>query len=109
MKTVKIIHYPENGNRTTDMFDTESIKVVEGYLHDILNNTMGGVSFDDFIKPDFPLLKYGSNPPNEKTASRCWSIVIYSDYQTIIATMNAEIYIMSEGKTIASFKCVNIE
>jgi hypothetical protein len=104
MKTIKIIHYPESGHRTTDMFDSESVKIVEGYLSSIFE----GDELDNFFKEGFPLMKFGADIPKEK-ASKCWVIVIYSDYSTAVACMNAEVYIMSEGKTIASYKSLIVE
>lgn len=97
MKTVKVIHYPEGGNRTTEIFEAETIKIVEGYLHEVLP---AGVS--DEIRT------FGSNMKDEKPA-KFWVMVIYLNDIPMLAGLNSKVYVMVDGKTVASYESIIID
>jgi hypothetical protein len=105
MKTVKIIHYPEGGNRTTAIFEAEELVIVEGYLHEIYAN----YDIPKLLRGDYPVRIFGSAMSFE-TPQKYWVTVLYIDIDTVIlAGLNSEVYIMADGKTIASYKSISVE
>jgi hypothetical protein len=96
MMTVKIIDYPENGIKTTRVYETAVAKISEAYLPEfgdgIENNT------DD---------KFGYM--NGQQRDKLWCALLYSDAGLFLLLPNAEVYIMSDGKTIASHKSIIID
>ena len=101
MKTIKIIHYPEGGNKTTEIFEAEKVKVVEGYMHELL--TEGNISVLDEENRTF-----GSRMNLEKP-NMYWIVVLYLDGEMMLAGLNSEVYIMVDGKTVASYKSIIID
>jgi hypothetical protein len=100
MKTIKIIHYPENGNRTTEIFEADKVAIVEHYLHDFLYGKSPTVldemrTFGSAMK-EYPPEKY-------------WVIALYLDDEPMLAGLNSKIYVMVDGKTVASYESIMIE
>ena len=95
MKTVKIIHYPEDGNRTTEIFEVEKVSIVEHYLPDFLREK----------QPDIlaQIRTFGSGM-KEYPPDKYWVIALYLDGEVNLAGPNSEIYVMVDGKTVASYK-----
>jgi cobalamin biosynthesis Mg chelatase CobN len=96
MLTVKIIHYPEGGNKTTEVFETSGIKVTEGYLHELTGNK------------EFDGTRTFGCPPNKEYRDKSWCSILYVDQGIFLCNLNAEVYIMSDGKTVASYKSILI-
>jgi hypothetical protein len=96
MMTVKIIHYPENGIKTTDVYETTVAKISEGYLQEY------GENIENRIDQKFGYL-------NEQQRDKSWCALLYSDHGVFLLLPNAEVYVMSDGKTIASHKSYIID
>lgn len=103
MTTVKIIHYPEGGNRTTEIFESEDLLIEEGYLHELYTD-----SLDDFFDNKSPHKKFGGQMQKER-ASKYWAIKIFLDSGILIAGINSEVYVMVDGRTVASYKSFEID
>ena len=104
MKTVKVIHYPEGGNRTTEIFEAENVKVVEGYMHELLSEqnmplqalkAFDGRSFGARMNFDSP--------------EKYWIILLYLDDVPMMAGLNSKVYVMVDGKTVASYESIIID
>lgn len=87
MKTIKIIHYPEGGSRTTEIFEAEKVKIVECYLN---------VDLPEQIRTFGSAMK--QYPPD-----KYWVIILYLDDVMMLAGLNSKVYIMVDGKTVASY------
>lgn len=100
MKTIKVIHYPEGGNRTTEIFEAENVAIVEHYLHEFLlgktPNVLEEVRTFGAAMKDMPPEKY-------------WVIALYLDGVPMLAGLNSRIYVMVDGKTVASYESTIID
>ena len=94
MKTVKVIHYPEGGNRTTEIFETDFVTIIEGYLHELprgnIEKTFGASM--EFAEPKM-----------------IWVILLSFNGTIMLAGLNSEVYIMVDGETVASYKSIIID
>lgn len=97
MKTVKVIHYPEGGNRTTEIFEAESVKIIEGYLHDV---------FPGFLAEGDQ--RFGAIMSGDKI-ERYWVILLCLDDVSMLAGLNSKVYVMVDGKTVASYESIIID
>jgi hypothetical protein len=101
MKTVKVIHYPQDGNRTTEIFEAEKVKVVEGYMHELLTENNIAVLHEENRT-------FGSRMNLEKP-NMYWIIILYLDDEIMLAGLNSKVYIMVDGKTVASYESIMID
>ena len=96
MKTVKVIHYPEGGNKTTEIFEAETVKIVEGYLHEVVP--------EGFIVDP----RFGARMDLEKP-HKYWVTLLYLDDASMLAGLNSKVYVMVDGKTVASYESIIID
>jgi hypothetical protein len=94
MKTIKVIHYPEEGNRTTEIFEAEYVTIVEGYLHELPSANIDRT--------------FGANM-NDKEPHKYWVILLSFNGNIMLAGLNSKVYIMVDGKTVASYESIVIE
>lgn len=96
MKTVKVIHYPEGGNKTTEIFEAETVKIVEGYLHEVVP--------EGFIVDP----RFGARMDLEKP-HKYWVTLLYLNDASMLAGLNSRVYVMVDGKTVASYESIIID
>ena len=104
MKTVKIIHYPEGGSRTTEIFESEDVLIEEGYIPSMVKNIDDFFDNIDNAHRDI----YGAKM-NKDRASKYWIIKIYLNSGVKVAGLNSEVYVMIDGKTVSSYKSFEVE
>ena len=104
MKTIKVIHYPENGNKTTEIFEANRVIITEGYLPSVV---CGG-NFDGFYNGTSDVRTFGARM-HEGRAAHYWVILMYLDDMPYIAGLNSKVYIMTEGKTVSSHESIEVE
>jgi hypothetical protein len=90
MMTVKIIHYPEGDGKTTEVYETTNVKLVETYLSEIEN--------------DLGRFDYSYGYRNATFIDKSWVAILTTDRGIGLLYPNAEVYIMSDGKTVMSHK-----
>ncbi len=104
MKTIKIIHYPEGGNRTTEIFEADKVKIVEGYYHEsgLLRDKSPGYLAE--------LRTFGASTNNYQNPAKIWALFLYLDNEdAMICGPNTKLYVMVDGKTVASYESIVIE
>jgi len=104
MKTIKVIHTPENGNRTTEIFEANSVIITEGYLPEILP----GMRSDLLFHGEFDARTFGTKMQEEKS-SHYWVIMMYLDGVPYLAGLNSKVYVMTDGKTVSSHESIYVE
>jgi hypothetical protein len=97
MKTVKVIHYPEGGHKTTEIFEGDSVKVIEGYLHELPS------------RKDVPKDRTFGAEMDLNEHKYYWVILIGIDNITYFAGLNSKVYIMVDGKTVASYESIIVD
>jgi hypothetical protein len=95
MKTVKVIHYPTGGNRTTEIFEGNNVKIIEAYLHELTNKDVR----QDRI--------FGATM--DVSPKLYWVILIEIDEEIYLAGLNSKVYVMVDGKTVASYESIIID
>ena len=94
MKTIKVIHYPEGGNKTTEIFEADFVTIIEGYLHEL---------------PQGHIEKTFGENMNFKEPIKIWAILISFNGTAMLAGLNSKVYIMVDGKTVASYESIIID
>ena len=92
MMTIKIIHYPEEGDKTTEVYETKDIKITQGWLP-----TLSGGNILDRVDRTYGQL-------NHTLKENSWVIQIITDKGTELLLPNAELYVMHDGKTVEKLK-----
>ncbi len=104
MKTIKVIHYPEGGCKTTEIFEAEKVEITEGYMPAMLPDKR----IDQFFHGEFDARTFGARMQEDK-ASHYWIIMMYLDGVPYLAGLNSKVYVMTEGKTVSSHESIYVE